>query len=125
MKNLWQSVREFIPMAAVIVLCLVIVPCAQANTNNKGSSTAVATHQTSPQTTVEAAPDGTKTTKAKPKATKPASKSVLDDEMLDSPISYFRDAFSSEEDNADATPSSGAVMMTVKALVAVLLSTIL
>ena len=112
-------------MAAVIVLCLVVVPCAQANTNNNGSSTPAATHQTSPQPTAAAAPDGTKTTKAKPKATKPASKSVLDDEVLDSPIAYFRDAFSAEEENLDATPSSGAVMMTVKALVATLLSTIL
>lgn len=125
MKSLWQQVREFIPMAAIIVLCLAIVPSAQANTNNNGSSTTTATQQTSTRNTASAAPDGTKPSKAKPKATKPASKSVLDDEMLANPISYFRDAFSSEEDNADATPSSGAVMMTVKALVATLLSTIL
>lgn len=125
MKNLWQHVREFVPMAAVIVLCLVIVPSAQASTGNNGSNTTTtATQQT--QTTAAAATDGTKPQKAKPEATtRPASKSVLDDEVLDSPISYFREAFSSEKEDTDAAPSSDAVTMTVKALVATLLSTIL
>ena len=50
----------------------------------------------------------------------------MDDEMLDSPISYFREAFSSEEEeDAGTSPGPDAVTMTVKALFAALLSTIL
>ncbi|WP_345160894.1 hypothetical protein [Pontibacter saemangeumensis] len=125
MKKLWQQVREFIPMAALILLCLVIVPTAQANTNGSATTT-TATQQADTQPPAVDVPGGTKAAKAKPKAaTKPASKSVLDEEVLDSPISYLRNAFSSQEDGADAMPNSSPVMVTVKALVATLLSTIL
>jgi len=117
MKNLWQRVREFMWMTAVIVLCLAVVPSAQANT----ASTTTAAQSAD----AKAAAGEGKPQKAKLKTTKPASKSVLDTEVLDSPIAYFKNAFSSEEDETDVTPSTGAVMVTVKALVATLLSTIL
>ncbi len=50
---------------------------------------------------------------------------MLDAEVLESPIAYLRDAFSGEEDATDAPVNTGAVMLTVKALVATLLSTIM
>ena len=120
MKKIWQQVRVFIPVTAVVVLCLVSVPFALASINNNDSaSTTAATQQTQTAT----ATDSTKPSEAKPK---PANRSVLDDEMLDSPISYFREAFSSEEEEkAGTAPGPDAVTITVKALVATLLSTIL
>lgn len=127
MKNLWQSVREYVPMAAVLLLCLVIVPTAQANTNNNGGNTTTTTQQATTQSSAGAAvTDNTDPVKGKQKvSTRPREKSILDSEVLESPMAYFRNAFSSEEDSADAAPSSGAVMTAVKALVATLLSTIM
>jgi hypothetical protein len=127
MKKLWQRVREYMPMAAMLLLCIIIVPAAQANTNN-GNSAAATQHTEAQSTTVAvAAPDDAPAAKAtNPKAAnKPCQKSVLDAEVLESPIGYFRNAFSSEEDEADVAPNSGAVMIAVKALVATLLSTIM
>lgn len=121
---LWQQVREFIPVAAFVVLCFVSVHSALANIDkNDSASTATTTMQTQ----TAAATDGTRPKEAKSEASsKPPSRSVLDDEMLSSPISYFREAFSSEEDDdTDTAPGSDAVTMTVMALVAALLSTIL
>lgn len=128
MSKLWQPFREFLPIAAVILLCMIIVPVAQAN-DNSGATTAATVAQAAPQSTATtaAAADSPKTTKPKAKvaATKPRDKSVLDTEVLDSPISYFKHAFSSEEDDASASSNNGAVVITVKALVATLLSTIM
>lgn len=113
------------PMAAMVLLCMVLVPAAQANTNNNGNSAATQ-HTEAQQATPVVAPGNAPATKAKPKAaTQPRQKSVLDAEVLESPFEYFRNAFSSEEDEADVAPNSGTVMITVKALVATLLSTIL
>ena len=123
MRKLWQQVREFIPVAAFVVLCFVSVHSALANIDkNDSASTATTTMQTQ----TAAATDGTRPKEAKSEASsKPPSRSVLDDEMLSSPISYFREAFSSEEEDADTAPGPDAVTMTVMALVAALLSTIL
>ncbi|MBC5994059.1 hypothetical protein [Pontibacter cellulosilyticus] len=133
MRKLWQPVREFLPIAAILLLCLIVVPVAQANGNgngngSNGATTATVQQNTTPATTTTAASAETaKVAKAKPKApaTKPQNKSVLDTEVLDSPIGYFKKAFTSEEDEADATANNGAVMITVKALIATLLSTIM
>ena len=111
-------------MAAFVVLCFVSVHSALANIDkNDSASTATTTMQTQ----TAAATDGTRPEEAKSEASsKPPSRSVLDDEMLDSPISYFREAFSSaEKEDAGASPGPDAVTMTVKALFAALLSTIL
>lgn len=115
-------------MAAVMVLCLVIVPTAQANNGSNATTTtaATSTQQSTTQANATAAHTDINPPKSKSKkAASPADKSLLDDEVLDSPISYFREAFSSEEDSKEAAPSSDALTMTVKALVATLLSTIL
>ena len=130
MRKLWQPVQEFLPIAAILLLCLIVVPVAQANGNgngNNGTSTATVQQNTTPATTTAASAETTKATKSKAKApaTKPQNKSVLDTEVLDSPIGYFKKAFTSEEDEADATANNGAVMITVKALIATLLSTIM
>ncbi|WP_161889538.1 hypothetical protein [Pontibacter russatus] len=120
MKKRWQQVRVFIPMAALVVLCLVSVPFALASINNNNSASTTAATQ---QTQTAAAADSTKPGGAKPK---PANRSVLDDEMLDSPVAYFREAFSSEEkEDAGSSPGPDAVTVTVKALFAALLATIL
>ena len=125
MKILWQQLRDYVPVAAVLLLCIVVVPTAQASTNNNGgASTTATTQQTGSQSTVVA--NDTNPAKGKQKVSnKPHEKSILDTEVLASPVEYFRSAFSSEEDSSDAAPSSNAVMLTVKALVATLLSTIM
>lgn len=119
MTKLLQPVQRLMPIVAIMLLCLFFVPTAQSNGNNGGTTS---TQQNTLPTTAEDA----KTVKPKPKATtKPQNKSVLDTEVLDSPISYFKKAFSSEEEETDTSSSSGAVIITVKALIATLLSTIM
>ena len=127
MTRLWKQVQYYSPMAAIVLLCLLIVPVAQANNGNGSNGAAVTTVQqaTPPATTASAAEASKTVKKEKAPATKPQNKSVLDTEVLDSPIGYFRKAFASEEDEADAVANNGAVMITVKALIATLLSTIM
>lgn len=139
MNNLWQHLREYLPMAAVLLLCMIVVPAAQANTGSNGGASTASTEGTGSNgsATVTASAQHTNgqsvataatndPAKGKQKvSTKPRDKSVLDAEVLESPIGYFKNAFSSEEDSTDAAPSSNAVMLTVKALVAALLSTIM
>ncbi|WP_089318037.1 hypothetical protein [Pontibacter ummariensis] len=115
------------PIVALVLLSILIMPAALANGNNNGNSATVsasATPQVSPLAT-----EDTKASKATPAtkvAPKPKEKSVLDAEVLESPMEYFKKAFSSDEEGgADTAPNSGAAMMTVKALVAMLLSTII
>ncbi len=119
MINLWQHIREFIPMAAVIALCLIVLPTAQATTTR-------CTTATTQQTTATLSGSGIK--KAEPQKDKPKadSKSVLDAEVLASPFTYFRNAFFSEEsEERDVTANPGVLMLAIKALFATLLSTIL
>ncbi|WP_299818193.1 hypothetical protein [uncultured Pontibacter sp.] len=131
MIKLWQPVREFLPIAAILLLCLIIVPVAQANDNGNSSNGTNATvaQQATTQTgpTAIAPAETAKAAKPKPRVatTKPQDKSVLDNDVLNSPISYFKKAFTTEEEESDATSSNGAVMITVKALIATLLSTIM
>ncbi|MFD3002930.1 hypothetical protein ACFS7Z_21365 [Pontibacter toksunensis] len=136
MNNLWQKLSKYLPIAALVLLCMVVVPAAQANTgSNGGASTASAegmgsnggtTVTANAQQTNGQAAAANDPAKGKQKVTtKPRDKSVLDAEVLESPIGYFKNAFSSEEDSSEAAPSSNAVMLTVKALVATLLSTIM
>ncbi len=123
--------REYVPVAAVLLLCMVVVPTAQASTNNNGgsSTTAAATtvsEHTNSQSTVTAVIGDTNSAKARQKVSnKPPEKSMLDTEVLASPVAYFKNAFSSEEDSADAASSPNVVMHAVKALIAMMLSTIM
>lgn len=126
MKNLWQQMREYLPMAAVLLLCMIIVPAAQASTGNNGGAATATAQQAVVPSAAAVVSDDTDTAKARQKvSTKPREKSILDTEVLESPMAYFRNAFFSEEDSADSSSSSGAIMITVKALVATLLSTIM
>ncbi|ARS36968.1 hypothetical protein CA264_16895 [Pontibacter actiniarum] len=108
-------------MAAIVLLCLFVMPVAQASNSNTTPANATVAQQSAEQQNED------KATKAKPKtAIKPREKSVLDTDVLESPVAYFRDAFSSEEDGTGSTaPKSGVVMITLKALIATLLSTVM
>ncbi|GAB3824762.1 hypothetical protein [Pontibacter rugosus] len=122
MSKTWGNMRDFLLMATFVLLCMLIMPVAQAHANGAPANT---TTVTAPQTSPKAADSEQKAPKSKAKVvTKPRDKSVLDAEVLESPLSYFRNAFNSDEDETDAS-RSGAVMITVKALVATLLSTVI
>ncbi|MBC5775702.1 hypothetical protein H8S95_16610 [Pontibacter sp. KCTC 32443] len=116
-----QKVRLFIPVAAAAVL--LSLPCTHVSANNNHGATTA-------QTVAPSEENGTtaKTTTAKPKtkpvAAKTRDKSVLDADALDSPLSYFKEAFTPEEDN-NGHDGSPTLTNTVKALVATLLSTIM
>ncbi|MBB6609650.1 hypothetical protein H7F15_01235 [Pontibacter sp. Tf4] len=119
MKNFWQLFRLSLPVAAIAML--LSLPCPVALANNNGSAQSVTT-----ATALEA--DGTKAAAAKSK-TKPAAartrdKSVLDADVLDSPLAYFKEAFTPEDEKSD-NEVAPALLSTVKALVATLLSTVL
>lgn len=116
--------RDYVLLATIALLCMIVMPTTQAHASNgngnNGSTTTAAPQQAPEQQKASA----TKATPAK-KTTKPREKSVLDSEVLESPISYFRDAFSSGEDESDTASRSSAVVITVKTLIATLLSTVM
>lgn len=119
MVNFKQLVRPLIPVAVVLLLCLTAAPSAEAN---NGSSTATSQKTTTTTTTTQ---QDKKPVKATPQ--KPSEKSVFDADMLERPLSFFKNSFSPEEDeDSDATFSqSTTVVIAVKALIASLLSTII
>jgi len=138
MINLRQRVRALTAMIAILLLCMAQAPVTMASTN--ATAAAQATASTSPQVNATTQIDpathqanakvasANAPAAAKPKSkavTKPREKSILDADVLDSPMSYLRDAFSTEGEDADIPVRSGAVTVAVKALVASLLSTII
>lgn len=128
MTTLWQPVQVLTAIAVILLLCIAQTPVALSGTN--GAASAQATTSTTVQVDAAQQPNAKVSTgsmpAAKPKAiTKPREKSILDADVLDSPMSYLRNAFSPEEDDMDAPAHSGAVMVMLKALAASLLSTII
>lgn len=119
MKNVYQQLR-FI-FAAAIVVMLLSLPCPEVLANNgpnttTQSSTAAADNDTTTKSASK--------TKAKSSTTRVKDKSVLDAEVLDSPLAYFKEAFTPEDENNDSD-AAPALVNTVKALVATLLSTVI
>lgn len=114
-----QFVRPFIPIAVVILLCVTTAPAAQANNGNStGPAQKTATTSNSQEQQDVKQPKVT--------AQKPSQKSVLDADMLERPLSFFKNSFSPEEDDDDEMFShSSTVVMAVKALIASLLSTLI
>jgi len=117
MFNLRQLIRPLVPVAVVLLLCVFSAPEAQANNGSTPASTQTTTPVTRQQDTK----------KAQPTPKKPVQKSVFDAEVLESPLSYFKNAFSPDEDDdsSDLTSHSSTIVITIKALVASLLSTII
>ncbi|MCJ8163852.1 hypothetical protein MKJ04_03295 [Pontibacter sp. E15-1] len=107
-------------MAAILALCFVIVPTAQAGSQNTGCTITATVQQSAPG---EAPAKKIKHVRAT--STKPASKSVLDAEVLDSPFSYFKNAFFPEEKENGTASGPAAALITLKLLIATLLSTIM
>jgi len=119
-KNVCQQIRFILPIA--VIALILNLPCSSASAHNgtsNGQQTTVA--QTTTPTPEDQSTQKVTTTKpkAKPAVAKTRDKSVLDAEVLDSPLSYFKEAFTPEDEN---TP---ALVNTVKALVATLLSTVM
>lgn len=111
-------IRPLLPIAAVILLCVTAAPDAHAN-----NGPAV----TSAQTTEASANTNDQQDNKQPKATqKPSQKSIFDADVLERPLSYFRNSFSTEDEEEDDLLShSNTVIITIKALLASLLSTII
>ena len=127
MSKSWGKVREFFPMAAILLLCMLVMPATQAyaeDTHNGAATTVTAEQQTQPQPgTVDK--KSTAESPKKPATSKPRDKSVLDAEVLESPLAYFRNAFTPEDEEADSATGTSAVVVTIKALIATLLSTVM
>ncbi|WP_266203547.1 hypothetical protein [Pontibacter kalidii] len=122
--------RDVLPMVAILLLCMILMPTTQAyaEANNDTSAPAQQVSQdAAARQAVTAKDTDTTPDKAKPKvaSTKPRERSVLDAEVLESPLAYFRDAFSSEGEESDTAAGSNAVVVTLKALIATLLSTVI
>ncbi|NEM96442.1 hypothetical protein [Pontibacter burrus] len=101
--------------------------CSLVLANNNANNGATATQTQNQQTTVPTATvSSTDPAKAKVKATgvRSRDKSVLDAERLDSPLSYFKEAFT-PEDERSSSDMMPAMVSTVKALIATLLSTVM
>ncbi|TPE45489.1 hypothetical protein [Pontibacter mangrovi] len=114
------------PVAAVLLLSVFAAPLPQAYAENSNGTLAKSSTAATTQQVAQAQP-AQKGDQAKPQATatKPDQKSVLDAEVLESPLEYLRNAFTSEEEETDTSSGSGMVMHTLKALVATLLSTVM
>lgn len=122
MLNLMQFIRPLLPVTVVLLLCVTNVSTAEAN-NGASSASAQKTTTIAP---VAADQQDNKQPKAVPQ--KPSQKSVLDADMLERPLSFFKNSFSPEEedDDNDAMFShSTTIVIAVKALIASLLSTII
>lgn len=119
MLNLRLLLRPILPIATVLMLWVTSAPEAQAN---NGTSTATV-QKPAVETPATTNNPNKKQTKA---AKKPSQKSVLDADMLEKPLSFFKNAFSAEDDDdSDLLSHSNAIMITIKALIASLLSTII
>lgn len=120
MFNLKHLIRSFVTIAAVVLLCVTAAPDAHAN--NKHSATASQATETS--ITLNST-QGNKQTQSKENQ-KPSQKSIFDADVLERPLSYFINSFSSDEDDDEDMLSYGnTIIITIKALLASLLSTII
>lgn len=111
MLKLLQSVRILIPVVAAFLLCSSFVPAASAECIGIEACSC-----TKAQSALTVTPDQAPEKKSK--------KSVLDAEVLDHPFSFFEDAF---DNNAEPEVSEHykTLTLTVKTLIASLLSTII
>ncbi|WP_143741258.1 hypothetical protein [Pontibacter ramchanderi] len=124
MLQKWKTLTVTTGIATILLLGVVTAPNA-ADLNN-GTATTEAT------TTVAPAPASSNPEAVKSDA-KPASsskqKSVLDAEVLESPLSILKDITSGsdeeESNDADLTVKSSTLVLALKALVATLLSTVM
>ncbi|MFD2246809.1 hypothetical protein [Pontibacter ruber] len=104
-------------MAVVMLLNIAFCPAADLQSEIPAAEATIAIPDAEQKTaaTIAASPQDT-----------PKQKSVLDAEVLESPISLLKDAFtSSEEDESEVTTQPSTLVLTVKALIATLLSTII
>ena len=120
MLKKWKSLSVTAGLATILLLGVTATPNA-ADLNNGKATT---------ETEMAAAPN-TDTTAATTEDTKPATpkkqKSVLDADVLESPLSIFQDlsSGSDEEEASDVSVKSSTIVLALKALAATLLSTIM
>lgn len=124
MLKKWKSLSVTAGLATILLLGVTTTPNA-ADLNN-GEATAQAT---TVEATAVVAPDtnaAATTDDAKPSTPK-KQKSVLDADVLESPLSFFKDlsSGSEEEESSDMTVKSSTIVLALKALAATLLSTIM
>ena len=121
MLKKWKSLSLTAGLATILLLGVTTTPNA-ADLNN-GKAAAEATVAVAPDTNATTA---TETNNAKPSNPK-KQKSVLDAEVLESPLSIFNDfsSGSDEEDASNMTVKSSTIVLALKALAATLLSTIM
>lgn len=113
MINEWKQVLLFLPALALGLVLATWYP----STTPADSSTAKQTAATIQEQA---------TAKVKVDTAKPAQEnSVLDADVLDKPLSYFKNAFIPDEEDSSSDSDPSTIVMTVKALVATLLSTIM
>lgn len=121
MLKKWKSVSVTTVLSAALLLGVTAAPYA-ANLNN-GKATAE-THALAPASTQGGASTNTGNT-TKPAEAPKKQKSVFDADALQSPLSFLKDATSSDEEDNDIAAKSSMVVLALKALAATLLSTIM
>lgn len=116
MSKLKHFIRLIVPVATVVLLCVSTAPDAQAN---NGTNVSSAHKAETPATTTQ--------NSKKPDATtqKQHPKSVFDADVLERPLSFFKDSYSSEDDDNEYASHTSTIFNAIKALIASLLSTIL
>ncbi|PVY40404.1 hypothetical protein [Pontibacter virosus] len=120
MLKKWKSLSVTAGLATILLLGVTIAPNAAGLNNGKTTSEAAAVVAPDTNTATAATTDGTK-----PSAPK-KQKSVLDDDVLESPFSFFKElASGSDDEESDVTVKSSTVVLALKALAATLLSTIM
>jgi hypothetical protein len=120
-----NKTQRLITLAVMVLWCFAAsFTTLASNGSENGSFTA---NSTTAQTSLTEAPlNKQKKTEVKSKTTKAQNKSVLDADVLASPISYFKNAFFNEDEDTDSDSSSSSTMViAIKAIIATLLSTIM
>jgi hypothetical protein len=112
MLNFLKLVRP-LSLIVVILLCTVTIPVTKADNGGPVLKNTNTTQQ--------------ETKQSKSVTQKPAQKSVFDADMLERPLSFFRNSYDSEDDNDDSSlfSHSTTIIIAFKALIASLLSTII
>ncbi|MHC2993000.1 hypothetical protein OB13_15955 [Pontibacter sp. HJ8] len=118
MLRKYKTVFVTASMSAIMLLGIFSAPHAAELQNGCATAHTAASPANTPSTA--ATTNGPATA-----APQKQHKSVLDAEALESPLSYFKDAASSEEEETEMAVRSGVIMQALKALVATLLSTII
>lgn len=118
MRKLCNSISVTASLAALLLFGAATAPGAAELQNGNASA------QTTAVATTDASVANSNASTAKSDTPK-KQKSILDADVLESPLSFFKDLSASDDDDSEVNVKPSAIVLALKALAATLLSTIM